>query len=288
MNPSSLPNALAERITEWVAEFQSELTARGLGETDWSLAVVDLHDPLRPVTAGYRADQPFYPASVVKLFYLAAVHAWQAQGRIGDTVELRRACHDMMVHSWNEPTGYVLDVLTETTSGPELPLAELAVWADRREAVNRYFAGLGYTGVVASKKTWNEGPYGRDSQVYAELGAARNSLTAAATARLLTEIVRGECVSPTASQAMLELMRREPHREDNPDIQAREFIGPALPPGSRLWSKAGYMSEVRHDAAYVELPGGARLVLVIFTRGKSDDRNLISDLARPVLRWFVD
>lgn len=288
MNPSSSPNPLAARLRKWVAEYQPELTARGLGENDWSMVVVDLQDPLRPMTAGYRAEAPFYPASVVKLFYLAAVHAWQAQGKIGDTVELRRACRDMIVHSWNEPTGYVVDVLTETTSGPELTRAELMVWAERREAVNRYFAALGYPDVVASKKTWNEGPYGRDAQIYTELGSARNSLTAAVTARLLTEIVRGECVSPTASRAMLELMRREPHRVGNPDIQANEFIGPALPPGSRLWSKAGYMSEVRHDAAYVELPGGARLGLVIFTRGKSDDRNLISDLARPVLRWFID
>ena len=46
---------------------------------------------------------------------------------------------------------------------------------------------------------------------------------------------------------------------------AEGFFGEGLPPGSRLWSKAGWTSETRHDAAIVALPDGPRFILVAFT-----------------------
>jgi hypothetical protein len=55
------------------------------------------------------------------------------------------------------------------------------------------------------------------------------------------------------------------------------FLGEGLPAGSRLWSKAGWMSQARHDAAIIALPGGPRFVLVVFTEGaraSADTRRL--------------
>ena len=49
-------------------------------------------------------------------------------GKIKDTPELRRAMKDMIVLSYNEATHYVLDILTDTTSGPELAPAEMDKW----------------------------------------------------------------------------------------------------------------------------------------------------------------
>ena len=46
-------------------------------------------------------------------------------GKLKDTAELRRAMQDMIVDSYNEATGYIVDLLTGTTSGPELPEAEI-------------------------------------------------------------------------------------------------------------------------------------------------------------------
>ena len=82
--------------------------------------------------------------------------------------------------------GEFLDVLTGTTSGPELPEAEIKVWFEQRNAVNRYFTALGYTGVNANKKPWCEGPYGRETQAIKLLEPKRNALTTDATARLMT------------------------------------------------------------------------------------------------------
>ena len=74
-----------------------------------------------------------------------------AAGKISDTPELRRALRDMIVHSGNEATGYVLDVLTGTTSGPELPPPELAAWHEKRNAVNRCFHSHGYPDINANR-----------------------------------------------------------------------------------------------------------------------------------------
>ena len=207
-------------------------------------------------------------------------------GIAADTPELRRALHDMIVHSGNEATGYVLDVLTGTTSGPELPEAELVVWADKRNAVNRYFHSLGYPGINASRKTWHDGPYGRDRQAVERFTPGKNVLTTNATARLLVEIATGKCVTAARSAEMRDLLRRDFTDPKRADPQACDFIGAVLPPTAKLWSKAGDMSVARHDAAFIELADGPAYVLVIFTEQHSDQKAIIPELARRVVSGF--
>jgi beta-lactamase class A len=248
-----------------------------------AVTLVDLRDPQRPVRASYRGDAQIYPASVVKLFYLVAVHRWLEDGRLQDTDELRRATRDMIVQSYNEATHYIVDALTRTTSGPELPPSELKKWVKKRDAVNRYFASLGYTNINVNKKPWCEGPYGRETQAIKSFKPGRNLLTTDATARLLTEIVAGKAVSSARSAEMMEILKRDPFgKSDDPDDQAHGFTGRALLPRAKLWSKAGWTSETRHDAAYIQLPNGAKFVLVTFTADHSNDRDIIPSLARVV------
>ena len=249
-----------------------------------AFTLVDLRDPQRPVRASYRGDAQIYPASVVKLFYLVAVHRWLEDGKLQNTDELRRAMRDMIVPSYNEATHYIVDVLTGTTSGPELPPDELKTWADKRDAVNRYYASLGYTNINVNKKPWCEGPYGRETQASKAFKPGRNLLTTDATARLLTEIVTGKAVTAKRCAEMMELLKREPSgKSDDLDDQAHGFTGPALPPGAKLWSKAGWTSETRHDAAYIELPNGAKFVLVTFTTDHANERGIIPSLARSII-----
>lgn len=249
-----------------------------------ALTLVDLRDPAKPERAGVRGGEMIYPASVIKLFYLAATHRWMEDGRLTDTPEVRRAMKDMIVDSSNDATHYLIDLLTGTTSGPELPDAEIGGWFERRNAVTRYFTGLGYTGVYAHKKPWGDGPYGRESQAIRLYEPKRNMLTTDDTARLLVEIVNGKCVTPARSREMLELMKRDPAAPTaDPDDQAK-FSGPGLPAGTRLWSKAGWTSQTRHDAIHVELPGGARFVLVTFTVGHASNREILRHAASEVSR----
>jgi len=259
-----------------------------LGRNQLAVTLVDLGDPKKPVQASCRGGEQIYPASVIKLFYLAAAHRWMEDNKLKDTPELRRALRDMIVDSLNEATGYVVDCLTGTTSGPELSPHEMEGWYDQRNAVNRYFASLGYTNINVNRKPWCEGPYGREMQsVKMHPPNHRNWLTTDATARLLTEIATGQAVSAKRSAEMMELLKRDfaPDAATK-NTQAQAYTGLALPPGAKLWSKAGWTSETRHDAAYVELPNGAKFVLVVFTVDHASEREIIPTVAKAVVESF--
>jgi beta-lactamase class A len=223
------------------------------------------------------------------VFYLAAAHRWLEDGRLKESEELTRGLRDMIVESSNDATHYVLDSLTGVSNGAELSPAELKKWAEKRNAVNRHFASLGYRvgadGINVNQKPWCEGPYGRERQFLGPKFENRNKLTTDATAGLLAEIAAGRAVSEARSAKMLELLKRDfAGKSEDPDDQAHGFTGLALEAGARLWSKAGWTSTARHDAAYVELPGGRRLVIVTFTTDLAKERDIIPAIAREVIK----
>jgi beta-lactamase class A len=239
--------------------------------------------------ASFRGSEPIYPASVVKLFYLVAAHRWIEDGRLKETEEFDRGLKDMIVESSNDATAYVLDSLTGVSSGAELSPGELKEWGERRNAVNRYFATQGYSvgagGINVNQKPWCEGPYGRERQFLGPKFENRNKLTTDATARLLSEIATGRAVNAARSSKMLELLRRDfSGKSEDPDDQAHGFTSIALEAGARLWSKAGWTSTARHDAAYIELPDGRRLVIVTFTTDVAKESDIIPTIAREVIR----
>lgn len=276
---SSLP-ALVERAAQ---QALSEFHEQKLTPNQLAITLVDLRDAAKPVRASYRGDVQIYPASVIKLFYLAAAQRWMEDGKLADTPELRRAIKDMIVESSNDATHYVIDLLTGTTSGPELPDDEIKIWFEKRNAVNRYFASLGYTGFNANKKPWGDGPYGRETQATRLFDLKRNMLTTDTTARLLAEIATGQSVTAARSDEMMKLLARDPAPTGSESDEQAKFTGPALPPGAKLWSKAGWTSTARHDAAYVELPGGAKFVLVVFTMEHARDNKILHAIAKTVV-----
>ena len=251
-----------------------------------SITLIDLRDPQHPSTASFRGNERVYPASVVKLFYLVAVHRWLEDKKIHETDELKRAVRDMIVDSSNEATQYVLDVLTQTTGGYELPPKEMADWQFKRNAVNRYYTALGFTNINVNQKTFCEDAYGREKVSRGPNGENRNKLTTDATARLLAEIVTRRTVNPARSAQMMELLKRDfAGTSKDADDQGHGFTGIALAEtaGARLWSKAGWTSTTRHDAAYIEMPNGARFVLVTFTTDHANEREIIPTVARVVI-----
>ena len=262
-----------------------------LQESELSITLIDLRDAKRPVTASFRGNERVYPASVVKLFYLVAAHRWLEDKKIEQTPELTRAIRDMIVDSSNEATQYVLDVLTHTTGGYELPPKEMEEWQYQRNAVNRYFASLGYTNINVNQKTFCEDAYGRERVSRGPNGENRNKLTTDATARLLMEIVTGKIANPARTAAMMELLKRDYTGQSNDtDDQGHGFTGMALQgrEGIRLWSKAGWTSTTRHDVAYVEMPDGGKFVLATFTSNHSNDREIIPTVARVVIEGLKD
>ncbi len=228
----------------------------------------------------YRGEEKIYPASVVKLFYLVAIYEWLNNGMVTTSVELNRAIRDMIVDSSNDATSLVVDVLTGTTSGPELPSGPFATWKYQRNIVNRYYQSLGWeelNTINVNQKTWCDGAYGRERIFVGELLDNRNMLTTNAVARLLHSIIGGVAVSAQASAEMMNLLKRDvkqktlqPSEEEN---QVSGFLGESLANSAKLWSKAGWTSTVRHDSAYIEIPEQKPYLLVVFTEGKENSQN---------------
>jgi hypothetical protein len=100
----------------------------------------------------------------------------------------------------------------------------------------------------------------------------------------MADIALGKSVTPERSRQMMDVLKRDPAtKPSGGDDQDTGFTAAALPPGSKLWSKAGWTSTARHDSAYIETADGVRAVVVIFTAGHSRQRKLIPAVAQTLL-----
>jgi predicted amidohydrolase YtcJ len=277
-----------EKLThEVIAAAVGKFGGGGLTADKIALTIIDLNDREHPSWASHRGQEPTYPASVVKLFYLFAAEHQMETDALKQTPEFERALHDMIVESSNDATHYVVDSLTGTTGGPELDEAALREWMDKRDAVNRYFASLGYEKINVNQKTWGDGPYGRERQGLGPNFERRNKLTTEAVARLFYEIVTAKGISPSRGRAMMNLLHRDSQTtSDDPDDQATKFSGKSLPAGSQYYSKAGWTSSTRHDSAYIRLPNGAEYILVVFTVDNSKQADIIPFVSEKVAAEF--
>src|SRR5258705_13796461 len=206
---SSHAASLQELVNEAARTTLAKFADKKLTESQLSITLIDLRDPQHPVTASFRGNERVYPASVVKLFYLGAVHRWLEDKKIQETDELKRAVRDMIVDSSNEATQYIVDVLTQTTGGYELPPKEMEEWQFKRNVINRYYASSGYSNINVNQKTFCEDAYGREHESRGPNGENRNKLTTDATARLLAEIVTGKAGNPQRTAQMMELLKRD-------------------------------------------------------------------------------
>ena len=242
----------------------------------------------------YRGVERIYPASIVKLFYLVAIHEWLEKEMVADSLELQRAIRDAIVDSSNDATSLIVDTLTGTTSGPELPPAPFKTWKQQRNIVNRYFHALGWqelANINVNQKPWNEDAYGREKAFLGELRENRNLLNTDGVARLLHSIIGGVAVSSDRSIQMMQLLKRSlnPHdlvSDEDSENQITGFLGAGLPDNARIWSKAGWTSQTRHDAAYIEIPNLQPYLLVVFTEGKANVKN--REILPFISKAFVD
>jgi beta-lactamase class A len=279
-------NQLQTIVDKAVNETLSKFESIGLKREELAVTVIDV-STLK--SGNYRGEEKIYPASVVKMFYLVALHQQLEKGKVKITPEIERAMRDMIVDSSNEATQFILDVITDTSSGSELSPEKLEKWAKKRNAVNRYFASLDYQNINVCQKTFCEDAYGREQQFRGKDGINRNKLTTNSTARLLTEIVLGKAVTPERTKQMLELMKRDwESPAKDVDDQAHGFTAIALKElnlqGTKLFSKAGWTSKTRHDVAYIETPNGQKLVLCVFTENHAGEKNIIPSVEENILK----
>ena len=214
-----------------------------------------------PKGTSYRGVELMSPASVVTLFYMVAMHVWLEQGMVQPTPEIERALTDMIFTDSDSATSYIIDVLSGTTSGPELPPGPNGTWQYQRNIVNRYFHQLGWPelrGVNMNQKLWPDSPYGRESAFLGKAFENRNRLTTEATARLLHSIVGGVSVSSRRSQAMMSCLKA-----NNTSL-------------SRIWSLTSETRQLQHSAAYIENENTHPYLLVIFTEVEHNQNNSVA------------
>jgi beta-lactamase class A len=241
----------------------------------------------------HRGIELVYPASIIKLFYMVALHEWLDKGMLTLSSEIERALRDTIVDSSNDATALLVDVISGTTGGPELAPGPFATWKYQRQIVNRYFYNLGvpeYSLINVCQKTWCDGPYGREREFYGENMENRNMLTTEATAHLLHSIMGGMAISRDRSSQMRQLLYRSIQPQDlaaDPYNQVTDFLGAGLPQTAKLWSKAGLTSQVRHDAAYVEIPGSPAFMLIVFTEGDADNQEVLPFFSSSVVTELI-
>ena len=257
-----------------------------------------------PRGASHRGAVSFYPASVAKLFWLAVLEAWLEQGKLTETPAIERARRDMIEWSSNEATNYLIDLITGTTSGPEMPDVPFSAWTRARYLGQIYLRSWQWKELAdlnLCQKFYDDCRYGREYEFVGYDGFNHNRLCSDAAARLLVAIMGGVAVSPARSKRMADLCARPIDAESraaDPTNQVDGFLGEGLPMGSKLWSKAGLTLWThhepsawrRHDAAYVELPGGQAFTLVVFTQGRAQAENvrLLPEIARRVASRVAD
>ena len=223
---------------------------------------------------GWNSNRNFYPASVVKIVYALVTHLWLQQDLIVDSEELRRALHEMIANSNNDATSYILDLLTGTTSGPSLNKSNFEAWKIQRQLINHWLGDLRWPEIKkwnCSQKTWNEGPFGREKDFYGENNENRNTMTTDGSARIFETLMTKEMLPKVASEKLIKNFLRslDPFiRKQDLNNQVDGFLGEGLPYASKLWSKAGLMSEVRHDVAWWEAPNKNPMLVAVFTIGE--------------------
>ena len=144
-------------------------------------------------------------------------------------------------------------------------------------------------GINCCQKTWDDGPFGREKEFYGHKNKNRNAMSTDAAARVLEEIM----IHIDYQKYDLDLrkyLKRDLNKlilKNDPFNQIEGFLGEGLPESTNLWSKAGLMSEVRHDAAWWINSNSLQTLLVVFCDGEkySKDTSLFPAIAREVYKF---
>ncbi len=290
------------QLQKIVDDILGTIQAQGLSTNNLSISLVKLNDSNCCAYGSYSDNQAIFPASVSKLFWLAALYGQYNAGILPEGTISEGEIYKMIQDSDNEPASRVVDTITATESGTELTPEELKTWIDKRLWVNHFFESAGYRNINVSQKNFPI-PYlklqkpdkGRDLQIRGKgVVPIRNYLTSFDVARILYEIDSGQAVSKEYSSKIKKLLRRDL----NSDVWKKKeynsiagFFAESLPQDSRVFSKVGWTLDSRQDAAIIESPDGkVRYILVIFADNRrfADDWKIFPNISRQVYNRMVN
>ena len=241
---------------------------------------------------GINNKKMIYPASVVKLVYGLAAYYWIKKGSLLLTEEIVDAACKMLSFSSNNATSFLIDLLTGTTSGPCVEGELWENWKFQRNLINDWLYDLHWDeliGINCCQKTWDDGPFGREKEFYGYENQNRNVMTTDSAARVLEEIMIHIDYQKNDLNLRNFLKRNLNKRflENDSLNQIDGFLGAGLPENINLWSKAGLMSEVRHDSAWWINNQSLQTLLVVFCDGEkySKETSLLPAIAKEVYEY---
>ncbi len=247
---------------------------------------------------GINNKKMVYPASIVKLVYSLAAYYWIKKGSLLLSEEIIDAVGKMLSFSSNNATSFLIDLLTGTTSGPCIEGELWENWKYQRNIINDWLHDLSWEeliGINCCQKTWDDGPFGREKEFYGYENKNRNAMTTDSTARVFEEIMI-HIDYQKDDLHLRDFLTRDLNKaalERDSLNQIDGFLGEGLPESTKLWSKAGLMSEVRHDSAWWINNQSLQTLLVVFCDGEkySKDTSFLPLIAKEVhefnKRYFI-
>ena len=240
---------------------------------------------------GINQEKKYYPASIVKLVYGLAIHDWIAQKRVILNEQIENAVFNMLQYSSNDATSFIIDLLTGTTSGLSIEGVVWDQWKYQREIINDWLISLGWDEVKefnCCQKTWEDGPYGREKDFYGQNNQNRNSMSTHGTAKILEDIILNKIYLKNNVKLKDFLFRdlsKDQKKENN--NQVKGFLGEGLPQNTPFWSKAGLMSQARHDAAWWLNNKHSQTLLVVFGNGEifANDTSFLPELSQAIYKF---
>ncbi|MCX7626350.1 MAG: class A beta-lactamase-related serine hydrolase, partial [Candidatus Sumerlaeaceae bacterium] len=244
-----------------VAEARAEfMRLKPFDRLDAALLVRESDDTW--LRGSFNGEALAYPASCVKLAYLAAAMAWCRENKLPYN-HLDHAVRPMIVNSDNFQTGVVVDTITSAPNIDDLTTVTDPRWNDwieRRHYTARFLELRGLLGnQVILHKTYptNSGEWPRGAEKVAREVFGMNKMQPRLSASLMLEIAKG-ALEPEARPYMLELLEHDRWKSNS-------VLGFGLPPGTKYYNKPGLAYDTLEDIAYAVLPNGKEFVVAVFS-----------------------
>jgi protein phosphatase methylesterase 1 len=212
--------------------------------------------------SSFNGDALAYPASSVKLAYLAAAMHWAKENGFPYDC-LDHAVRPMIVKSDNVQTGVVVDAITSAPNFDDLGTTSDARWADwleKRRYTARWLESRGLLGnQLILHKTYpsNSGDSPLGAEKVAREAFGKNLMEPRLSASLMLEIAKG-AIEPEAHGYMMELL-------DHDKWKANSVLGFGMPPGTKYYNKPGLAYDTLEDIAYAVLPNGKEFVIAAYS-----------------------
>ena len=230
------------------------------------------------------ADEPFHPASTMKVCVLMEVWRQAEAGQL--SLDERLPVHNRFQSLVGGEYG--LDPAEDSELGlygrigrteTIRELARLMIVVSSNLATNLLIDRVGATAVTGFMRELGAPSLlvlrGLDDDAAHDRGLD-NVATARGLMHVLGRLARGEVVTPAASAEMVEILAAQTFNEGIPA---------GLPGGMRVAHKTGWITSTYHDAGIVFPPDGEPYVLVVLTRGIADEaraHDLVAGISRVV------